>query len=367
MIKICHITSVHPRTDTRVYFKELISLKKHFEDVSFIVADGLGDDISKEGIKIFDVGKPTNRIKRYLFTSKAVLKKAISIDADVYHFHDPELLSVGNRIVALGKLVIYDVHEDLPRQILTKEYIPKFLRKIVSRLVERHENRKVKNISYVITATDFILKRFQKYNPNLVTIKNYPIIETMLQNIDWSTKANKLCYIGALSPVRGIREMVDVMEFVDADLNLVGSFDTESFYNQVKESSGWNKVIEHGYLPRDKAGKILAESKIGFVLLYPTVNYKDALPVKMFEYMASGIPFVITNVPLWRDIVEGSNCGICVNPFNTKEIADAINRLLNNPDLAQSMGENGKRAIVEKYNWETEEQKLISLYHKIQE
>lgn len=92
------------------------------------------------------------------------------------------------------------------------------------------------------------------------------------------------------------------------------------------------------------------------------MNYLDSLPIKMFEYMSAGIPVVASNFPLWKEIIEKNRCGVCVDPLSPKDIAKAINFIVQNPQIAQKMGENGKRAILEKYNWQIEEQKLFNIY-----
>jgi len=103
----------------------------------------------------------------------------------------------------------------------------------------------------------------------------------------------------------------------------------------------------------------------GLVTLHPIVNYIDALPVKMFEYMVAGIPVIASNFSLWREIIEGNKCGLCVDPLNPSEIAKAIDYIMTHPAEAQQMGKNGLRAVQEQYNWDIEEKKLLALYEQL--
>lgn len=364
MKKVCHLTSVHPRYDTRIFVKECGSLAKNGYEVSLVVADGKGGE-TKNNIKIFDVGKQHSRIKRIIKTPNLVLKKALNIDAEIYHFHDPELLKIGIKLIKKGKKVIYDVHEDVPRQILSKPYIKQFLRPFISKTFEKYENKKASKFSFIVTATDFIENRFLKINKNSKAIKNYPIISELKIDIDWRQKENKVCYIGAFSEVRGIKEIVKAMEKSTYRLNLAGIFASEDFKKQIQNLKSWDKADYHGFVDRNEVKSILSKSKAGLVTLYPTVNYKDALPVKMFEYMLAGIPVISSDIPLWKEIVENENCGICVNPYNPKEIAEAIDKLIENDQLAQELGNNGKKAVEEKYNWKTQELDLIKIYNEL--
>ena len=85
----------------------------------------------------------------------------------------------------------------------------------------------------------------------------------------------------------------------------------------------------------------------------------------MFEYMSAGLPIICSDFPLWREIVDGNQCGICVNPEDPKEIADAISTLMCENKKAQAMGANGRRAVENIFNWETEVKKLYHLYTKV--
>ncbi len=360
-MKICHLTSVHKRFDTRIFVKECQSLSNNNFNISLIVADNLGNDF-KNNIKIYDVGKEDFRIKRFFLISKKIYKKALKIDADIYHFHDPELIRIGKKLLKNGKKVIYDVHEDVPRQILNKPYLNGFLKKVISVLFEKYENRNVKKFSYIITATDFIKNRFLKLNKNTESIKNYPKIDELKFDINWNKKKNFACYIGAFSKQRGIKEIVKALEFTEFKLNLAGKFVTKSYKNEVENLKTWKKVVFHGFVNRKQVNKILAESKVGLVTLHPIINYKDALPVKMFEYMLAAIPVISTDIPLWKKIVEDNDCGICVDALNPKKIGQAINKLIKNNNLAKKMGENGRKAVLEKFNWQNEEIKLLRVY-----
>ena len=81
--------------------------------------------------------------------------------------------------------------------------------------------------------------------------------------------------------------------------------------------------------------------------------------------MSAGIPVICSNFPLWRQIIEANQCGICVDPENTEEIAEGIKFILLNKDNSRNMGENGKEIVAKIYNWETEERKLLDAYKRI--
>ncbi len=193
---------------------------------------------------------------------------------------------------------------------------------------------------------------------------NYPRLEK-LQETKWEKKNNEICYIGVISEIRGIRELLISLDNCNAKLNLAGNYSPKNFKVEISKFKQWKKVNEFGIVNREEVKAILYRSKIGIVTLYPLVNYFDALPVKMFEYMAAGIPVIASDFPLWKEIIEKNKCGICVNPQEPSEISDAINYLLNNDNLAEKMGKNGRIAVEKRFNWQIEKKKLLGAYHEL--
>lgn len=365
MVKLVHLTSVHPRYDIRIFHKMCNSLaKKKFFEVNLIVADGKGDE-KQDNINILDVGKPKSRMNRLIKTRRNILKKAIELNADIYHFHDPELIPVGLKLKRLGKKVIYDVHEDVPRQILTKPYLNPITRPIISKTFEIYENYASKKFDAIITATPHIRDRFLEINKNTIDINNFPKLEELYEPVSWENRKNEICYIGGISRIRGIVELVKALEYIDTTLHLAGNFESEKLKKEVMSLPGWKKVKYYGFVDRKEIKRILKFVKIGVVTLHPTINYLDSLPIKMFEYMSAGIPVVASKFPLWQNIVEKNRCGICVDPQNPKEIAKAINYLLSNDNASKEFGKNARNLVETKYNWEKEEKKLFAIYRSL--
>ncbi len=361
--RVVHLTSAHSRFDTRIFVKQCRSLAGHDYNVSLVVADGKDDEF-KDGVKIFDVGQLPGRLNRMFRMTQRVFQKAVALDADVYHLHDPELIPIGLKLKHLGKKVIFDSHEDVPTQLLSKPYLEPVLLRALSAAFSLFERHACRRFDGIIAATPFIRDKFLAINPRTVDINNFPVIGELDATVPWADKHQEVCYVGGIGVIRGAREIVRACEFLQStvQINLAGSFSESLVEAEVKASPGWERVNELGYLDRAGVRDVLGRSVAGLVTLHPVINYLDALPVKMFEYMAAGIPVIASNFPLWREIIEGNQCGLCVDPLDPKTIAGAIDRLVNNPELARRMGENGRRAVMDKYNWSIEEGKLLRFY-----
>lgn len=364
MKKVCHITTVHPLFDTRIFYKECKTLAEAGYNVTLIVQHDKEETI--EGINIIPLPRPQNRFQRMVSLVRYAFKLAVKQDADIYHFHDPELIPIGLRLKKLGKKVIYDVHEDVPRQILSKYYFLKIIRPTIAKLFELYENRASKHFDAIITATPFINERFIKLGCNAININNFPLLsEFMMDDTDWRKKERAVCYVGGLDEIRGLYQMIEAIGKIDVKLILAGNFTTEEQKNKAMSLKGWQNVEYLGFVNREKVKEIFLRSMGGLVLFLPEPNHVNAQPNKMLEYMSEGLPVISSYFPLWRKIIEGNKCGICVNPLNPEEIAKAIEYLVNNPDEAREMGKNGKRVVLEKYNWDKEKEKLLDLYRNI--
>ena len=366
-MKVCHLTSVHMPQDSRIFHKECRSLVNAGYDVTLVVKSKHDEVLN--GIKIVKIREENSRIKRMFYTTWLVYQKAIIVNADIYHFHDPELILIGILLRFRGKKVIYDIHEDLPRQILNKPWITSWLRYPFSWLASLAEwiSSRIFFTS-IVAATPKIAARFPR--EKTITVQNFPILQELVfdNQTSYSERPDHIVYIGGISKIRGAVENISAFEYVkhkDCHLILAGEFENRQLEEECRKLNGWLKVDYKGWLNRDQIKSMLDNARIGLVLLHPTINYIDSYPIKLFEYMSAGIPVIASNFPLWRKIIENAECGLLVDPFMPEDIAAAIEYLLENPEKAQYMGENGRKAVINQYNWSNEEKKLVSLYRTI--
>lgn len=359
--KICHVTSVHPALDGRIFRKECSSLAKKYE--VYLIAPNTNSR-DENGVHICGVDLPKSRIKRIRSLDK-VYMKMMEVNADIYHFHDPELMPIGLKAKKAGKKVIFDSHEDVPVQIAERESIPKLFRRIIYSAYSLYEKYALKRYDAIVSVTPSIVERLRKINPNISQITNYPILKEFVDNRSWQ---KYICFTGGVSPQWMHDSIIRSIEELDVKYVVAGIVEG-NYLDRLKILPAWNKVDYRGVVKPKDVSEIQQGGFAGIALndYVANVGYKlgSLGNTKLFEYMMSGIPVIATDFILWKEIIEKYECGICVNPHNVEEIRNAIVYLLNNPEVAKRMGDNGRKAVQDQYNWSSQERILFDMYDKV--
>ena len=370
MIRVCHLTSKHSRYDTRIYKKECISLAKNGFLVTLIVNDK-NEDETINNVEIISTNFiPKTIFERLILSPKKILANALKVDADIYHFHDPELLKISYTLKKKNKIVIFDSHENYYEQIKFKHYIPSVFRTFIARIYRFYETFIVKKIDVVIIPCTFNDGKnpFENRAKKTIIIDNYPKLDDFYDKyVPLSKKIIKICYTGALSCERGVINNIKAAFKAKIEIILAGKYISNKFKNQVMKLIEYKAVDYRGYVDKNEIFEIYQESSIGICTLLNKGQYlkSDNFATKVYEYMSMGLPVILSSTKYSEKILKEYRFGISVDPMNIDEIVTNIEYLINNPDILKIMGENGRKAISEKYNWSNEEFKLISLYKEL--
>ena len=365
-LKVTHISTVHPVFDIRIFYKECRSLAASGMQVNLVITHDKEELI--DNVRIIPLSKSRNRLTRIFIKPFAAFSKALKTKADIFHFHDPELIIIGLFLKILGKRVIYDIHEDIPSQILDKYWIHKKLRVPISTCFKLFELFAIRFFDGIVTATPHIRNIFIKNNKNSINVNNYPLSEERVHLDGFTEKKTKkkiVSYIGGISKQRGIFELLKAIEGTDITLYLAGETSPKSLRKDLENCCGWKNVVYFGQVERKDICSILLNSQAGICTLYPTKAFVNSVPIKIFEYMNAGIPIIISNFPLWKEMFKNTGNAFFVNPLNPEEIKESIGKLMEDDKKVTTMGKNGLMAIQKKYNCDIEKEKLINLYNKI--
>lgn len=369
-IKVCHLTSAHNSTDGRIFQRECVSVAANDDFDVYLVAPG--DSYSKKNVKVVGIGKkPSSRMERMTKFPKLVYEKAVEIDADIYHFHDPELLSIGKKLKKQGKRVVFDSHESTVDQIKIKPYLPKFARGIIAGIYDIRE----KNICMKLDAVIFPClvdgkNPFENKARKTVFLNNLPFLSEFQAETTCEKKFD-VCVIGSLTETRGITNLLKACKKANAKIALGGDFETEEYMEQLKQQGLLDpEIVSYfGYCDRPTVSKLYSESKLCVSNILPVGQYPRIwnLPTKVYECMAMKMPIIISNFDYPVKLNEEYNFAMCIDPEKVDDISDAISELLSNHEKYAMLGENGRKAVENEFNWEKESMKLLELYRSLYE
>lgn len=374
--KVCHLASKHKMNDMRIFEKECKSLAKAGFDVTLI---GFGDTAKTEvidGVRCISLFCPIkNNLELLRKRNKMSLETALEVNADIYHLHEPELLPVGMKLKCKGKIVIFDSHEYYGWQLRDNIHkikvikTPAFLMKVFGNLYMRYEKHvcmKLDGVVQVCTmnGVDYFDHRCQKtlFIRNLPSLSDY----TRKTPIDYS-QGPAVAMIGGITKERGITQLIEAAYQAKAKLLLAGAFSPKSYEDELKAMPEYACVDYKGFLDKKGMVALLEEANIGASTLLNVGQYDkiDTLPTKVYDYMSMQLPVVISNTEFAQKMNEKYHFAICVDPTNSQDIANAIQWLYEHPEQAYEMGNNGRKAIEEEFNWEKESEKLVDFYKNL--
>lgn len=359
LYRVVHITTVHPRFDGRIFLKECSFLAASGIETHLVVADGKGLQRAK-GVVIHDVGvKNYSRIFRVIYRVLGAARFCMRLKPQLVHIHDPELLLIAPFLIFKGIKVVFDSHEDTKMQIMRKGYLPPWLRGAISRTYALFERTITAFVSGVVVPQYSMLQEF-KWVRNLVVIPNYADLASFPVR-HRSYEKPIIFHAGGLSEDRGLINMVNAVNKLSMDYECYFAGPLVGFENGVE----WGRSSYLGVLSFEDVCRFYEKSNIGLILYNPVGQYGMANAVKAFEYMANSIPFIMPNFGEWIQFNEKHKCGININVADALSVANSIQFLVENPDVATELGNNGRRSVEDEFSWQAVAPRLLSFYQEI--
>ena len=372
-MRVCHITTVHPAKDARIFYRMCRVLAERGFAVTLIAPESFDDDLvlsSSWNEKI----RKAQRLKRIVMA----LYGALAEKADVYHFHDPELIAVGFALKLLrpSSAVVYDVHEDYPSMMRVKYWIPMGLRPLVTTAVNMANAAAGLLLDGIVTADPSVLKDFEGTAGKKTIVQfNFPKVSLFAEPATKNSAAvADLVYIGGMSDRAGTYVLLDALALlaergIRVSARVAGYTDGESgrarIRARIQELNLADQVELGGRIPHSQVPAWIRSGRIGLVTLQPIDKFLKNIPTKMFEYWACGLPVIASDLPPIRQFLEDEKNGLFFNPRSPEDLARAITRLIDSPSECHRMGANGQTQVFESWNNDYQIDALINFYRRI--
>jgi len=374
-MKICMMSSVHRALDNRIFFREARTLARAGHEVTLIAVHDR-DEI-RDGVRIVALPQVPRWRRPVLWW--LLVRRALTTDADIFHFHDPELLFVVPLLrLRSGRPTVYDVHEAYPEFFAVKDYLPAWVRYPMAWMFRLLEPPLARLHSALVFADDATPASFRRLARPKVVLHNFPDTELIkaggarLDSV--ATRPPRVLFLGGVERNRGSGLMIEAFAQVhhrvpDARLVLVGHFTPPELEQEVLRDArrhGVEHAIEIvGRVPFDEIGGHLERAAVGWVPLQPCAKNQKNVPTKLFEYMSYGLPVVCGDLVPTRPFVEDGVSGKLVRADDPRAHADALIELLVNRDRAAEMGMRGRSLVLTRFNWRAVEGRLLDLYEQL--
>jgi len=384
---ICFLADRHDLYDDRIYWKMAVPLvKKGFQVHYLLIGKDNKKGITDDGIhyqiykvKTFSSNRFLNFVCKRLnpyHNYRLLFNEAKMLKADIYHFHDVWINRIGPKLKNLSHhpVVFYDAREPYADDYMSyvKTSVP-FIVNAFASWLDAWEKRQARSYDLVIANEPTVQRNFAKElgEDRSVVLYNYSDMISFVKEVPTDAKIYDLIYCGAITELRGAFEMIKAIKLAKEELPRInaiflGNYYPSSLKDQMTDmllKEGLTENIKlHDAVPYQEVADFYNRSKIGLVLLQKVKTFEVSMPIKIFEYMAFGLPIIGSDFGHMKDYIEKDKCGIVVAPNDTEAIAKAIVRVLKDEELFTKYSQNGSHVAKSKYRWDLEFEKLLSYY-----
>jgi glycosyltransferase involved in cell wall biosynthesis len=369
-LRVVIVTSLHGDFDMRIW--RHARLTSTFAETHLVCGWNLPTGTVRDGITMHTFRHSYSRLTRFRNLGGVVARLLPLLRrADVVHFHDIDLLPMMMPLAAF-RPVIYDVHENYADEMLVRAWIPGPLRRALYSLVKALHLAASRTIGNIVCVVPDQTREFRRAN-RVVVMENFASCDRAREwKDDYLRRPPAVISIAGQYPANGTWVLVDIAERLQraapqVSVLVVDHFETPDFRSQVLRSMEQRGIRNISLLPRVEAQRVmeyLNRATVGLISPLNLIKNAKALPTKLFEYMAAGIPCVAGDFPHVAKVVNDSGCGILAAPEDVNAFVEGILWLIGHPAEGRNMGMAGRAAFFGRYNWESHAPKLRRLYEE---
>jgi glycosyltransferase involved in cell wall biosynthesis len=364
--RLCHFTALHTELKSRSYYMQFMPLAAGGARVRYVSPAG----IRGRHHRVDFVALPKRRgWLSHLLAIPSLLNVLRKQRAGLYHFQDLELLPAALFLkLLLRKRVVFDCYEDFPSMALTMRKAPALLRPVAAFIAAAGLRLAALTFDGVMTADPLTLRKFARAGRcHKITFYNFPNLDVFPPLGAEPTKDFDIVYRGGLSERAGTWVLLDAIRLLalqgkPARLLLIGYCDDAKVEVALRERirslalSGQVELMKR--IPHDQMAQALSRARIGVSPLQDIPKFRLNIPVKVFEYWACGLPVIASDLPPIRPFFKNVYGGLLFQPEASSALAHSIGWMLEHPEILARMGQNGRAAVVHRFNHHRELQKL---------
>lgn len=373
MRHVCFLTSAFGREDSLMVYRQGISLVQVGYKVSYLLCDGLPSE-TKYGIEMKSVTEKKTNTKERAKNDGAAIKQYLKDNnyiADVFQVSELILIPLGLWLKKKGYKVVFHLREYYPEYYALR-FRNSLLHKSVRIALEKYFRYAMKKYDAVFNCMPEMHDYIKHVMPcrYFEDLPNFPVVnkDFSLTFDEYSKRENIISYFGTIYSISCQEEFLSAIDGIPNVRYLLAGVINEDYKARLMSMPAWSKVTFKNGFTREELPGIINCSVMGNVMkdFSKTETPEGSFSIiKIFESMEAAIPVILAKVPLYEELVKKYNCGICVDPHNVQEIRDAIIYLLNNKKEAYEMGQNGRRAVIEEFSWNSYESKYINVIKQL--
>ena len=376
--KYCYFSSMPRNRLEVIMYRQGRSLIKDGFCVYNVVSDNLSPE-NEQGVQIVPSGfNARNTFQRIFVSPFRVYRKLIEVDADIYHTFCVDLLLICLLLKRRGKKVVFEMREDHPYSLYWKSSTPKWLLRPIVWIMSKWMGFALRRVDLVTTLTyeeEAYLKSWGIAPEKILLWGNFPEVrkDYHLSLEDYIQRENRILYFGLIYSYSRQEIFLRALKGLSmVKYRVAGRFmgnEVDTYRKKITNMPEWKEVDFIEGFKHEELDSFIASSTISNVLrdfsAYPMEKSGSFGIIKIFESMEAALPIICSDMPIYRDIMKEYKCGILVDPLNETQIRDAIQYLVTHKEEAWRMGQEGRRAVIEKYSWDVLSLKFLSIINNL--
>lgn len=341
-------------------------------EVHLVCPWGVRDGTVREGVILHTFPRARSRAGRPFSIPWHLARKLQPLisSVDLVHFHDIDILPF-MAVLALFKPVIYDVHENYPDEMLVRQWIPRLLRHPlfhIVRLAQSALSRVVHNLVFVIPE---IGRHFPTGALRTTVVRNFATLDLLEQvKPDYSNRADAVIFLASNYEGNGTFLFLEIANRFKQRRSEVRFLMVDRWSDSATQKRAMDFIQKQDLtnvlvVPNVSPQRVMEHLNMATIGIAPglrEIKHINALPTKLFEYMAAGLPIVSSDLPNAKQLAQETDAVLLCRPEDPETFVSAIELLAADRNGADERGKRGQSTFRTRFCWEAQADAIEQYY-----